>query len=94
MDREVLIWPVGKEAAALAYCDVADAAFATLTDNPEAIFCYRDRFDIHDQQVTPYFGPTGLEYNGAGPDEPAECLVARADAVLASSVDWPSPPEV
>ena len=54
--REVLIWPVGKEAEALSYADEADAAYAALTGNPEDVFCHRDRFDVHGQQVTAYFG--------------------------------------
>lgn len=93
MIREVLLWPVGKEAAALNYADHADAAYAALTGNPTDVWCYRDRFDIHGQQVMPFFGPTGGEWNGVGLVEPADCLAARADAVLVSSVDWPDEEE-
>lgn len=93
MTREVLIWPVGKETEGLAYADVADAAYAVLTGNPEDVWCHRDRFDRHDQLVTAFFGPTGGEWNNAPIPEPPECLAARGDAVLASTVDWPDPEE-
>lgn len=90
MARELLLWPLGKSAQALAYCDLADAAYAALTGDPnDATFAYRSRFDRFGQQVTPYFGPTGFEWNGVGVAEPAHCLVARADAVLVTRVDDP-----
>ena len=91
--REVLIWPVGKEAEALAYADVADAAYAAQTGDPNDVWCHRDRFDKNGQQVTAFFGPTGGEWNGQPITEPANCLAARADAVLAATVDWPEEPE-
>lgn len=87
--REVLLWPAGKEAQADAYLDKADAAYAALTGNPGDLFYARDRFDKRGQRVTGYYGPTGMEWNGTGIAEPAACLAARADAVLATSVDWP-----
>lgn len=89
--REILIWPVGKETQALAYCDVADAAYAEYTGIPSDVFCHRDRFDRHGQQVTAFYGPTGhgTEEN-PGPAEPPQCFAARSDAVLATTVDWPS----
>lgn len=89
MTRQVLVWPVGKEALALNYADMADNAYANLTGNPTDVWCHRNRFDRHGQQVTAYFGPTGGEYNGEVIPEPTNCLQARGDAVLASSVDWP-----
>lgn len=89
MTREVLIWPVGKETEAWAYADVADAAYAALTGNPEDKWCHRDWYDRHGQLVTAFFGPTGGEWNGDPLVEPPECLAARGDAVLASTVDWP-----
>lgn len=97
MPRQVLVWPARfdvNEARisnpdALAYADEADAAYATLTGNPADVWCRRDLFDIHDQQVTAFFGPSGGEWNGQPIPEPSECLAARANAVLVTTVDWP-----
>lgn len=91
--RQVLLWPIGKETQALAYADVADAAYAALTGDPNDVWCHRDRFDRNGQQVTAYFGPTGGDWNNEPIIEPANCAAARADAVFVTSVDWPEEEE-
>ncbi len=86
--RELLIWPVSKEAECFNYCDVADAAYADYVDDPEGVFCQRQFYDRHGQHFTAYYGPTGWgSAEDPGPPEPPECLAARGDAVLATTYD-------
>jgi len=89
-EREVLVWPVSKGADADAYLDLADAAYAALTGVPGDAFYPRNKFDRHGQRVTGYFGPTGIgTAEDPGPAETPALLAARANAVLATFVDWP-----
>jgi len=82
----VVLFPVGKEDSADAYCDFCDL------NNPdtEATEWYpRTRVDVHGQRVVGYLGPGGLIWNGEPFPEPDGGEAVRVDGVLSSTVDWP-----
>lgn len=88
--REWLNWPIAKHSEALAYCGVADAAYATFVNEPGGVFCYC-RPDRHSNWITPFYSPTGWgSEQEPGPPEPSECLAARADATLVTFIEWPN----
>ena len=87
--REVLVWYLGKETEAMAYLDLADAAYQA-DYNTTDIFYHRNFRDRYGRVVTGYYGPTGLgNESNPGPDEPPALLAARGShAVLTNVVEW------
>lgn len=102
-ERQVCRWPVVLDPEneeptinpdAITYCDVADAAWQDHMNDPNELYCYRDRLDKHGHQITPFYGPTGIgDEQTPGPEETPECLAARATAELVTSVEWPEEDE-
>jgi hypothetical protein len=85
MARDLVVFPVGKEASAddyLAFCNA---------NNPDvgSDWYPNDRVDAYGQRVVAYLGPTGFDWNGAPYPEPSGGPAARADGVLSSTVLWP-----
>lgn len=85
----LVIFPVGKEAAANTYL-----AFVNDPANcPDAPF-YDVRTDKYGQRVVGYLGPGGFLWNGEPFPEPVGGPAARADGVINAIVEWPGEDDV
>lgn len=82
----VVIFPVGKESEADAYLAFVNA------NNPDEGDFYDVKVDRHGQRVVGYLGPEGFTWMGQPYPEPEGGEAARADGVLADSVEWPEDP--
>lgn len=85
MANKVVIFPSGKQAAALAYLDFCNQHNPDTT--PGAIWSYC-REDAFGQWVVAYLGPPFV-YGGQLVAEPAGGVAARADGVLHDHAVWP-----
>ncbi len=89
MANHVCIFPVGKQAEALAYKAACDAHYAANFEE-NGIFGYC-RPDSTGDWVVPYYGPP-WSFDGVTPfPEPASCLALRVDAVVVETPEWPVP---
>jgi hypothetical protein len=86
----VVIFPVGKQAAASAYKAWTDQKWSELYQ-PGEVFAYC-RNDDFGQWVVPYLGPP-MSFAGAEVPEPAGGPAMRADGVLHDFAIWPSDDE-
>lgn len=82
---KVVIFPVGKEAPALAYANGCNAHYAANVEIGGA-FTYPPRPDAFGQSVTAYYGEI---VNGLPFTEPTECAALRSDGVIHDFAVWP-----
>lgn len=84
------VWPEGQETEAEAYAAAANAAWATLANEPGGVWSLIIT-DVHNQPVVAKFWGGPWKYSGAIiPEGPTEAAL-RASA--AEVEDWDRPPE-
>lgn len=84
--RSIMIFPVGKEAEADGYLAFVNA------NSPTGGPLYDVKYDRHGQRVVLFLGPEGFIWEGEPFPEPEGGEAARADGVIADSVEWPEDP--
>lgn len=87
MARDLVVFPLSKAASATAYLEFCNANSPDTT--PGAIWDVPDKVDRHGQRVVGYLGPSGFDWNSTPFPEPEGGVIARADGVLSSTVEWP-----
>ncbi len=87
MPNRVVIFPEGKQAAAVAYKDAVNGHYGP-TYEPGTDWAYV-RNDAFGQWVVPYYGPPWEFVEGDGFEEPSELFPVRADGVLHDTAIWP-----